>query len=114
MEADCLQQDSDEGVEVGGIRLPIQWFFHYFINICFLDEGEDGLHYIQAEQSDERIILEADTVYVLMPKNLPVSRATRFQWFLDHLNTVITIPVHIKIVSTNVIIFSGLNNNFVG
>lgn len=34
--------------------------------------------------------LEAKTVYLLMQNNVPVSRATRLQWLLDHLNTIVT------------------------
>ncbi|KAJ8923504.1 hypothetical protein NQ315_010082 [Exocentrus adspersus] len=36
--------------------------------------------------------LEAKTVYLLMQKNVPISRATRLQWLLDHLNTTIIVP----------------------
>lgn len=34
--------------------------------------------------------LEAKTVHLLMQNNVPVSRATRLQWLLDHLNTIVT------------------------
>lgn len=40
----------------------------------------------------ESMILEAKIVYLLLPKNVPVSRASRLQWLLDHLNIVITVP----------------------
>lgn len=42
--------------------------------------------------------LEAKIVYLLLPKNVPISRATRLQWLLDHLNTTISIS-NTKLVS---------------
>ncbi|KAK4871539.1 hypothetical protein RN001_015663 [Aquatica leii] len=41
--------------------------------------------------------LEADTVYILLPKNVPISRATRLQWLLDHLNTVVSVPTRLNL-----------------
>lgn len=48
------------------------------------------------EDSQQPAWLEARTVYVLMPKNVPVSRCTRLQWLLEHLNTIITVPSFFK------------------
>ncbi|XP_026671200.1 KICSTOR complex protein SZT2-like [Ceratina calcarata] len=38
----------------------------------------------------DKIILEADVVYLLMKKGFPISRNVRAQWMLEHLDTVIT------------------------
>ncbi|RZC33025.1 SZT2-like, partial [Asbolus verrucosus] len=55
-------------------------------------------------EETESTVLEAKVVYLLLPKNVPVSRASRLQWLLDHLNTVVTVPVLQKWnVSSNVI-----------
>lgn len=34
-----------------------------------------------------------------MPKNIPISRAKRLQWLLDHLNSIITVPNNLQNVS---------------
>ncbi|XP_063994970.1 KICSTOR complex protein SZT2-like [Diachasmimorpha longicaudata] len=47
--------------------------------------------YRPAGETDERPILEAGTVYLLMKKGFPISRNVRAQWILEHLDTVITI-----------------------
>lgn len=39
----------------------------------------------------DRIILEADTVFLLMKKGFPISRNVRAQWLLEHLDSVISI-----------------------
>lgn len=39
----------------------------------------------------EKVILEADTVFLLMKKGFPISRNVRAQWMLEHLDTVISI-----------------------
>ncbi|KAL3289661.1 hypothetical protein HHI36_023069 [Cryptolaemus montrouzieri] len=74
MEFDSVSSDSDEGVELSindhGIYCP-------------------DLPY--TEEENQQVILEAKTVYLLLPKNIPVSRVARFQWLLDHLNSVITV-----------------------
>lgn len=41
-------------------------------------------------EENQPSFLEAKTVYLLMQNNVPVSRATRLQWLLDHLNTTVT------------------------
>lgn len=38
------------------------------------------------------MVLEADTVYLLMKKGFPISRNVRAQWVLQHLDTVIAMP----------------------
>lgn len=37
------------------------------------------------------IVLEADTVYLLMKKGFPISRNVRAQWVLKHLDAIISI-----------------------
>ncbi|KOC64977.1 Protein SZT2, partial [Habropoda laboriosa] len=39
----------------------------------------------------EKLILEADTVFLLMKKGFPISRNVRAQWMLEHLDTFISI-----------------------
>lgn len=36
-------------------------------------------------------VLEADTIYLLMKKDFPISRNVRAQWLLKHLETVVSI-----------------------
>lgn len=36
--------------------------------------------------------MDADTVYLLMKENIPISRTSRIQWLLNKLNTYISIP----------------------
>lgn len=43
------------------------------------------------EKSSQSVVAEAETVYLLMPKNVPVTRASRLQWLLDHINVVISL-----------------------
>ncbi|KAK0161678.1 hypothetical protein PV327_008097 [Microctonus hyperodae] len=40
---------------------------------------------------EEKTVIEAATIFLLMKKNFPISRNIRAQWILDHLDTVITI-----------------------
>lgn len=75
MEFDSVSLDSDEGVE-----LSVNEHGYY---------PEDFLY---AEEENQQMVLEAKTVYLLLPKNIPVSRAARLQWLLNHLNSVITMP----------------------
>ncbi|CAK9801279.1 KICSTOR complex protein SZT2 [Anthophora quadrimaculata] len=42
-------------------------------------------------KKEEKLILEADTVFLLMKKGFPISRNVRAQWMLEHLDTVISI-----------------------
>ncbi|XP_008200755.1 KICSTOR complex protein SZT2 isoform X3 [Tribolium castaneum] len=76
MELDSQSLDSDEGVELS------------------VKEHEDLYpgDFLYSEET-ESTVLEAKAVYLLLPKDVPVSRASRLQWLLDHLNTVITVPV---------------------
>lgn len=39
----------------------------------------------------DRIVLEAETIFLLMKKGFPISRNVRAQWLLEHLNSVISI-----------------------
>ncbi|KAL1492858.1 hypothetical protein ABEB36_011037 [Hypothenemus hampei] len=66
MEFDCQSQYSDEGIELPPTDLTF----------------------------DEKLLpdfLEAKTIYLLLPKNVPIPRAARLQWFLDHLNTTVSV-----------------------
>ncbi|KAJ8945629.1 hypothetical protein NQ314_009160 [Rhamnusium bicolor] len=75
MEFDSQSQCSDEGVE-----------------LSISENGEifsGDYPYVEDSQPS---FLEAKTVYLLMQRNVPVSRASRLQWLLDHLNTTITTP----------------------
>ncbi|XP_023246457.1 KICSTOR complex protein SZT2 [Copidosoma floridanum] len=46
---------------------------------------------MDAAEAEKPEVLEADTVYLLMQKDLPISRNSRAQWLLNHLETVIAI-----------------------
>lgn len=75
----------------------------FLINPTILENGEvypGDYPYFEENQPSS---LEAKTVYLLMQKNVPVSRATRLQWLLDHLNTTIVTPSQ-KLVSINICI----------
>ncbi|KAK7862806.1 hypothetical protein R5R35_004159 [Gryllus longicercus] len=47
-----------------------------------------------ADDVDDMDVLEAETVYLFMKKEYRISRSVRAQWFLDHLNTTITVEPH--------------------
>lgn len=46
---------------------------------------------MSSTRNEENVILEADTVFLLMKKGFPISRNVRAQWMLEHLDTVISI-----------------------
>ncbi|KAJ8681967.1 hypothetical protein QAD02_017759 [Eretmocerus hayati] len=46
---------------------------------------------METTEIEKPIVLEADTVYLLMKKGFPISRNVRAQWVLKHLDTVIAI-----------------------
>ncbi|CAG9759252.1 unnamed protein product [Ceutorhynchus assimilis] len=72
MEFDRQSQCSDEGVELS---------------------SDYGLQFSREFLRGEELppdFLEAKVVYLLLPKNVPVSRVTRLNWLLDHLNSVVT------------------------
>lgn len=76
-------------------------------NFEILENGEvypGDYPYLEENQPSS---LEAKTVYLLMQKNVPISRTTRLQWLLDHLNTTIITPCQ-KFVSINIKIFARL------
>ncbi|KAJ3640250.1 hypothetical protein Zmor_003559 [Zophobas morio] len=75
MELDSQSLDSNEGVEPSSVKEHEELY-----------PGE----FLYPEET-ESTVLEAKVVYLLLPKNIPVSRASRLQWLLDHLNTVITV-----------------------
>ncbi|XP_050313415.1 KICSTOR complex protein SZT2-like [Anthonomus grandis grandis] len=74
MEFDCSSLCSDEGVE-----LP-EHGFQTRQDFLFGDDQPD--------------FVEAKTIYLLLPKGVPISRAARLQWLLDHLDTIITISTN--------------------
>ncbi|XP_066247487.1 KICSTOR complex protein SZT2-like [Euwallacea similis] len=93
MDFDAQSQCSDEGIE-----LP--------------PSAEYGFQFSQDFTCGECLppdFLEAKTVYLLLPKNVPISRAARLQWLLDHLNATITVSSP-KLLenSTNIEIISAI------
>lgn len=63
----------------------------------FIDAYPDDFTY--NDECRHTPVVEARTVYVLLPKNVPVSRCSRLQWMLQHLNTTIAVPTILKTVS---------------
>lgn len=51
---------------------------NYFVNYLFFF-------------SQDKTILEAETIFLLMKKGFPISRNVRAQWLLEHLDSVISI-----------------------
>lgn len=81
--------------------------FFYWINIGdFSDTYSDN--YAYSEESRQSPVLEAKTLYVLMPNNVPVSRSRRLHWLLDHINTTVTVPT----IITNVSCFVPANHAY--
>lgn len=59
------------------------------------DEAADDLYSenLSFNRPVEQIpILEADTIYLLMKENIPLSRVSRVEWLLRKLNTYIMFP----------------------
>ncbi|XP_057320134.1 KICSTOR complex protein SZT2-like [Microplitis mediator] len=46
---------------------------------------------MDSPESEEKVVLEADKVFVLMKNGFPISRNVRAQWILDNLDTIINI-----------------------
>ncbi|KAH0546460.1 KICSTOR complex protein SZT2-like isoform X1 [Cotesia glomerata] len=44
-------------------------------------------------ESEEKVVLEADKVFLLMKNGFPISRNVRAQWILDHLDKIINIKL---------------------
>lgn len=65
----------------------------------FIDAYQDDFAY--NEECRHTPVVEARTIYILLPKNVPVSRCSRLQWLLQHLNTTVTVPAILKTVSWN-------------
>lgn len=59
-------------------------------DMFFSDNGEIFPSDYGTLEENQPSFLEAKTIYLLMLNNVPVSRATRLQWLLDHLNTTVT------------------------
>ncbi|CAH1153732.1 unnamed protein product [Phaedon cochleariae] len=91
MEFDSQSQYSDEGVELSvsenGEVYPTDY--------PFLEDTQPSF-------------LEARSVYLLMQKNVPVSRACRLQWLLDHLNTIVTPSQKLTESSSNLEVISAI------
>lgn len=51
---------------------------NYFVNYLFFF-------------SQDKTILEAETIFLLMKKGFPISRNVRAQWLLEHLDSVISV-----------------------
>ncbi|KAF3425509.1 hypothetical protein E2986_13373 [Frieseomelitta varia] len=49
------------------------------------------MNIMPSTKNEENVILEADTVFLLMRKGFPISRNVRAQWMLEHLDTIISI-----------------------
>ncbi|GJQ67112.1 hypothetical protein Trydic_g21981 [Trypoxylus dichotomus] len=64
------------------------------------DSLEDPSDYF-AKRKRSTTTSEAAKIYVLMPKNIPVSRAARLQWVLDNLNSVVSVPSCSDLYSSN-------------
>ncbi|XP_066587997.1 KICSTOR complex protein SZT2-like [Prorops nasuta] len=47
------------------------------------------------EQHEEKTVLEANTVFLLMKKGFPISRNVRAQWLLQHLESIIDIQQNV-------------------
>ncbi|KAK5639276.1 hypothetical protein RI129_011768 [Pyrocoelia pectoralis] len=82
MEFESRTPDSDEGVELSPSANA---------------SSIELLGYALEEEKSVPLFSEAETVYILLPKDVPVSRAARFQWLLDHLNTVISVQTRLKL-----------------
>ncbi|CAH1982611.1 unnamed protein product [Acanthoscelides obtectus] len=89
MEFDSQSQCSEDGTEI-------------------LSENGDLYQDFSFSEDNQPQFLEAKVVYLLMQKNIPVSRATRVQWLLDHLNTTITPSQRIMEPSSNLEVISAI------
>ncbi len=47
---------------------------------------------VLSSEADEPMELEAEHIFLLMKKEYRISRNTRAQWYLNHLNQVVSIP----------------------
>ncbi|CAG9828371.1 unnamed protein product [Diabrotica balteata] len=91
MEFDSQSQCSDEGVE-----------------LSISENGEIYLSDYPFLEDTQPSFLEAKTVYLLMQKDVPISRASRLQWLLDHLNTIVTPSQKVAEISNNLEIISAI------
>ncbi|XP_025829072.1 KICSTOR complex protein SZT2-like [Agrilus planipennis] len=82
MEPNFQRQDSDEGVDLSSLN---------GISDNYLTD------FSYSEDPSPFSFARAVTVYILLPKNVPVSRADRLLWFLDRINTIITFTDNIKL-----------------
>lgn len=65
------------------IKVIVIFYYVYYIKYIII--------YIINIILQENVILEADTVFLLMKKGFPISRNVRAQWMLEHLDTIISI-----------------------
>nr|XP_023016879.1 KICSTOR complex protein SZT2-like [Leptinotarsa decemlineata] len=91
MEFDSQSQYSDEGVDLSisenGELYPKDY--------SFLEDSQPSF-------------LEAKIVFLLMQRNVPVSRASRLQWLLDHLNTIVTPSQNLTETSNNLEVIAAI------
>lgn len=64
--------------------------YYYNIDNVFTENGEMYPADYGFLEDSQPSFLEAKVVYLLMQNNIPVSRASRLQWLLDHLDTIIS------------------------
>ncbi|KAG5885699.1 hypothetical protein JTB14_002313 [Gonioctena quinquepunctata] len=91
MEFDSQSQYSDEAVE-----------------LSISDNGEIYPTDYPFLEDTQPSFLEAKIVYLLVQKNEPVSRASRLQWLLDHLNTVVTPTPKLTETSDNLEVITAI------
>lgn len=78
--------------------------------ILLLENGEIFPSDYGVLEDNQPSFLEAKTIYLLMQNNVLVSRATRLQWLLDHLNTTVT-PSQKLVSSYCIVPFTKMFNN---
>lgn len=98
---DSESQDSDEGVELSPVLGKETARTSLSANTLFSGDFIDAYpeEFAYNEEYRQTPVVEAKTVYILLPKNVPVSRCSRLQWLLEHLNTTFTVPAILKTVS---------------
>lgn len=76
------------------------YYFYQILSKVFLDV-EESFGLTNLENIQQPHLLEAGVVYILLPKDVPITRTTRIQWLLDHINTVITVSSKSSMVCNN-------------
>ncbi|XP_056646993.1 KICSTOR complex protein SZT2-like isoform X1 [Diorhabda sublineata] len=91
MEFDSYSQCSDDGAE-----------------LSISENGEIYLLDYSYMEDPQPSFLEAKTVFLLIQKDVAVSRASRLQWLLDHLNTIVTPSQKLMESSNNLEVISAI------